>query len=213
MTLARQNEPEETSASKVAKKLSDTALAKRVVSGFCKIKTELPYIIELRSRFRDLPRGKANIDGCRTWTEFCNRRLFRSDRQVRALIAEALEPEPEASVVQVQVRTTNYTPSTVHYVRPTPTEPTRTIIPVYPAKEETETRTIIPVYPDRKQKAAVFLCQVLSAFECVEYGKIPAESVHALIVEAEDGNEERLYEFLAWIDRMPRSDKKYERFK
>jgi hypothetical protein len=190
MNLARKNEPEETSASNAAKKLSDTVLAKRVVSGFCKIKTELPYIIELRSRFRALPRGKANIDGCKTWTDFCNRRLFRSDRQIRALIAEALEPEPEPSVVQVQVRTTNYTPSTVHYVRPTLTEPTR---------------TIIPVYPDRKEKAAVWLCQVLSAFDALEYAEIPAETVHALIMEAADGNDERLYEFLAWIDRMPRS--------
>ena len=83
--------------------MSNAALVERVKTGFQKIKNELPYIVELRHRFYVLPRGKAGIDGCQTWTEFCEHRLHRSDRQVRRVLAEAIEAlvapglrEPEA---------------------------------------------------------------------------------------------------------------------
>ncbi len=76
------------------KEMSTEELAHFVADAFAKMKTALPYIIELRSRFAELPRGKANIMGCRTWTEFCNEVLHRTDSAIRKAIAEESE-EPD----------------------------------------------------------------------------------------------------------------------
>jgi hypothetical protein len=86
-------EPEETSASFAArvraKNMTDRSLAARVKKGFEKIRSELPFIKELRARFEAAPRGSANIDGCKTWAEFCERRLHRTDRRIRQVLAES----------------------------------------------------------------------------------------------------------------------------
>lgn len=67
--------------------MSNERLAEFVQDTFVKIQSALPYIIELRRRFSELPRGKANILGCQTWAEFCEQRLHRTDRAVRKAIA------------------------------------------------------------------------------------------------------------------------------
>lgn len=67
--------------------MSTEDLAAFVADTFAKLKTALPYIIELRERFAELPRGKANVMGCRTWTEFCSKVLHRTDSAVRKAIA------------------------------------------------------------------------------------------------------------------------------
>jgi len=67
--------------------MSTQDLAVFVADTFAKLKTPLPYIIELRERFAALPRGNANVMGCRTWTEFCSKVLHRTDSAVRKAIA------------------------------------------------------------------------------------------------------------------------------
>jgi hypothetical protein len=90
---------------KKAQTLKNPALANRVEQEVrtihSTIQRALPYIIELRKRFAALPRGKANIKGCRTWTEFCERRLHRTDRHIRRVIAEALAEEGEERTINV----------------------------------------------------------------------------------------------------------------
>jgi hypothetical protein len=71
--------------------MSTEDLAAFVADTFAKLKTALPYIIELRERFGALPRGKANVMGCRTWTEFCSKVLHRTDSAVRKAIATEFE--------------------------------------------------------------------------------------------------------------------------
>ena len=78
------------SALKEANKMKNKELVSRVKSGLKKIRSEAPYIIVLRERFAALPRGSANIDGCKTWKTFCSLKLHRSDRAVRYMLAQAL---------------------------------------------------------------------------------------------------------------------------
>jgi hypothetical protein len=85
-------EPDETSASfaarRAANKMTTPDLVKRVKTTFAKIRSELPYIVELRARFEAKPRGAAHIDGCLSWQEFCVKRLHRTDRHIRRVLAE-----------------------------------------------------------------------------------------------------------------------------
>ena len=61
----------------------------RVTAGcFAKIRSAAPYIQELHARFKRHKRGHANIAGCKSWKEFCETRLARSDRAVRFLLEE-----------------------------------------------------------------------------------------------------------------------------
>lgn len=76
-------EEEETSASY----LNNDELVARVKSGFEKIRESLPYIAELRARFGRVRRGSADIAGCRTWKEFCEKHLHRTDRRIRQVLA------------------------------------------------------------------------------------------------------------------------------
>jgi len=65
------------------------------VGTFRRIQDSMPYIIELRNRFKAAPRGKADIGGCDTWEQFCETHLHRTasalrkalqaDRKVRPL--------------------------------------------------------------------------------------------------------------------------------
>jgi hypothetical protein len=85
------NEGEISSSSRAAKKMTDKQLVARVKSGFKKIKAELPYILELKNRFAALPRGSANICGCKTWKTFCIEHLHRTPRAVAYALAEENE--------------------------------------------------------------------------------------------------------------------------
>jgi len=67
-------------------------LVEIVRHSFVKIKDVIPTILELRSRFRKLPRG-SKIADCQTWGEFCVRLLNRTDRAIRKALAEDREPE------------------------------------------------------------------------------------------------------------------------
>jgi hypothetical protein len=118
-------EPDETSASfakrHAASKMTNQALVKRVKKGFEKIKAELPYIRELRERFRKLPRGGANISGCATWATFCIEVLHRSDRHIRRVLAEENEPVPvvidRSPVAPVQLDTPEETGHAITHAR------------------------------------------------------------------------------------------------
>jgi hypothetical protein len=73
---------------RAAAKMTDSELVHRVKQGFQKIHDELPWIVELRKRFANRPRGKANISGCKTWIEFCTTVLNRSPRTIQRLLSE-----------------------------------------------------------------------------------------------------------------------------
>lgn len=105
------NEPAETAAS-----MTIDALHRRCVSGagrisrefkqtYRKIKPDLLYIAEMRNRFAALPRGNANIKGCKTWTEYVRQHLNRSERQIRNVLSglrsASLVPETETDGVRV----------------------------------------------------------------------------------------------------------------
>lgn len=77
--------------------MQDEPLAEIVISGCQQFKHVIPYVIELQKRFKELPRGNANIAGCKTWTEFCETHLDRTPRGVRKAIAaynEKTAPTP-----------------------------------------------------------------------------------------------------------------------
>jgi protein gp37 len=77
--------------------LSDEDLAVVVRDGCRQFKRLIPYVAELRNRFEDRPRGKANIMGCNTWTEFCEKVLDRTDRAVRKALAVAADEHDKAT--------------------------------------------------------------------------------------------------------------------
>jgi hypothetical protein len=74
--------------SEKVKRLSDKQLTKIVVEGFQKIGKCLPHIYELRRRFANLPRGKANVMGCKTWSDFCIVKLNRTPDHIARLLAQ-----------------------------------------------------------------------------------------------------------------------------
>lgn len=108
-----------------AAKMSDAQLVKRVKQGFQKIHDELPWIIELRKRFANRPRGKANIAGCKTWIQFCDKVLSRTPRQIQRVLQEAecdvsshssdAAPDKLVANVKLNVRTKKVTYSSVAY--------------------------------------------------------------------------------------------------
>ena len=128
--LARTNEHEQMIRSQSAKKMTDKALVSRVKRGFQKIKAELPDILELRERFAAMPRGRANIDGCKTWTEFCEKRLHRTYRQICKVLAENNDTNPT-----IEVTPTEPEPAPREATKPTPEETTETEQPE-PAEEQ-----------------------------------------------------------------------------
>jgi hypothetical protein len=77
--------------------MADEPLAEIVVSGFKKFRTLIPYVIELRKRFNSKIRGNADIAGCKTWTEFCEKHLDRTTSAVQRAIAVHTNPELRAS--------------------------------------------------------------------------------------------------------------------
>lgn len=87
--ISASHEEEVTSVSleQLASGMTNEELLARVKCAFQKIAAELPYIVELRSRFARLTRGNANIGGCKTWKEFCIKHLHRTDRRIRQVVA------------------------------------------------------------------------------------------------------------------------------
>jgi hypothetical protein len=92
-------EPEQSSGSYSLAELSkssDVEIAQQVIDRISPITQRLgemlPLINELRRRFAALPRGKANIMGCKTWTEFCRKKLNYTDRAVRKALAIQRSP-------------------------------------------------------------------------------------------------------------------------
>jgi hypothetical protein len=59
-----------------------------------------PLIVELRRDFKCKPKD-ALLAGCRTWTEFCQKSLHRTDRAVQKLIAG--KPTPKATQRQPEL--------------------------------------------------------------------------------------------------------------
>jgi len=88
-TAIVKSEAEETSGSleKRPEDMTNDELVVRVKFGFQKMAEHIPWIRELRARFARLPRGNANIDGCKTWKEFCEKVLHRTDRRIRQVVA------------------------------------------------------------------------------------------------------------------------------
>jgi hypothetical protein len=88
-----------------------------------KIRPDLAYIAEMRARFSEQPRGQANIFGCKTWTQYVQRYLNRTDRQIRKLLS-GLEPFKEeetpvttASPPIIDVTTTTHEIKSIAYVK------------------------------------------------------------------------------------------------
>lgn len=67
------------------------ALVEITVGVFHKLRPFLPYLQELRKRFAAAPRGRADIDGCNTWEDFCDKRLQRTPDAVRKLFQSVNE--------------------------------------------------------------------------------------------------------------------------
>jgi hypothetical protein len=59
-----------------------------IADGLIKLRTLVPYISEMRRRFAIAPRGKADIVGCATWSEYCEKFLHRDVRHVANLLQE-----------------------------------------------------------------------------------------------------------------------------
>jgi hypothetical protein len=74
--------------------MSDEALAALVRDGIKQFAKLVPYVRELRERFTALQRGHANIAGCKTWSEFCERILDRTPAAVRKALAGGKETDP-----------------------------------------------------------------------------------------------------------------------
>jgi hypothetical protein len=87
----------------IAEKLSNKDLVRRVKTGFQKIGPYIPDIQVLHDRFKALPRGKGNIDGCNTFKQFCERRLGRNYAHIARLLKAAREPEeiPEQTTTAI----------------------------------------------------------------------------------------------------------------
>ena len=98
--------------------MSDAALHRRCINGakriarelestYKKIRPDLPYIAEMRRRFSDRPRGRADIAGCKSWSQYVTRYLQRSERQIQRLLKELPDPFAPHVYVDPNVRIAN----------------------------------------------------------------------------------------------------------
>ena len=87
-------EPGKIPASPDLSAASNDELADYVIGAFSTIREALPYIAELRNRFAALQRGRADIKGCATWTEFCETHLHRTGSAVRKALAKSSKLPP-----------------------------------------------------------------------------------------------------------------------
>ena len=72
--------------------LTTEQLVEIAIGTFQRIQDSMPYIIELRKRFKQAPRGNANIAGCDTWEQFCEKHLHRTASALRKAL-QAEQPE------------------------------------------------------------------------------------------------------------------------
>lgn len=68
--------------------LTDDELVTIAVGAFTKLRDSYPYLVELRQRFKNAPRGNADIGGCATWEQFCEKHLNRHPSTVRQILEE-----------------------------------------------------------------------------------------------------------------------------
>jgi hypothetical protein len=54
-------------------------------TAFNKLRDFAPEILELHNRFKKAPRGNAGIAGCRTWKQFCEKKLNRQESTIRMM--------------------------------------------------------------------------------------------------------------------------------
>jgi alkylated DNA repair dioxygenase AlkB len=73
--------------------LTNDELVGVAVGAFTRIQQAMPYILELRKRFKKAPRNKADIAGCDTWEQFCETHLHRTASAIR----KALQLESDNS--------------------------------------------------------------------------------------------------------------------
>jgi hypothetical protein len=192
-------EPDETSASfnarRAAKKMSSPALVSRVKKDFGKIKSALPYIKELRDRFAALPRGKANIAGCKTWAEFCEKRLHRTDRTIRRVLAEEMET---SVLVEKQLSSNKETHVTVErdatrdhiYIQnPVPAERPQATIEVHNETHALDVIRCVHTADDDTEDTTDPHSLAMRAAQAVHYGRssideavttfgVPSEEIH-----------------------------------
>lgn len=88
-------EPGKIPASQAPESLTTGQLVEIAAGTFQRIQDSMPYIIELRKRFKAAPRGKADIAGCDTWEEFCEKHLHRTASAIRKAVQSDLEPQQE----------------------------------------------------------------------------------------------------------------------
>jgi hypothetical protein len=92
-------------ASQPPESLTISELVEIAVGTFQRIQDSMPYIIELRKRFKSAPRGKADIGGCDTWEQFCEKHLHRTASAIRKAL-QAGHPQP-GTKLQEPTRTHN----------------------------------------------------------------------------------------------------------
>ncbi len=68
--------------------LTTEQLVEVATGAFQRLQDSMPFIIELRKRFNAAPRGKANISGCNTWEQFCEKHLHRTASALRKALQE-----------------------------------------------------------------------------------------------------------------------------
>jgi hypothetical protein len=83
-----------------AENLASRILTQRDAAICVKLRDLKSDVLELRGHFKNL-KGKATIAGCKTWAEFCEKKLHRTDRAVRKMLAgsklkQAKEPQGPA---------------------------------------------------------------------------------------------------------------------
>jgi hypothetical protein len=76
------------------------ALASRILNvleeSLCiKLRELKPQLEELRSHFKELKKSGGRIAGCKTWDEFCTKKLHRTRRAVNTLLSQANEQQME----------------------------------------------------------------------------------------------------------------------
>jgi len=67
---------------------------------FAPIRSAVPYIAELRSRFARRKRGHAHIANCATWEQFCLKVLQRKPNTIPRPCCGSIEPKRTASASQ-----------------------------------------------------------------------------------------------------------------
>jgi hypothetical protein len=99
-------------ASPAAVDLPTEELVRIAVGTFQRLQDSMPYIIELRKRFKAAPRGNANIAGCDTWEKFCRTHLHRTASALRkALQAEQTPRIPKNEPAEPDKPATAETPT------------------------------------------------------------------------------------------------------